>query len=227
MPPARSAPRMTKASPPSAASFPGIAGCVLAGGRSSRMGRDKATIRLPGPEGESTLLERTLALLDGLCGAVYVSVRQGSPACACAAEARLVFDEGPEIGPLGGILSVLGRAARDGFEAVLFLACDLPFAGREPLVRLLSQRELRPEGTLATALRRDEASRPEPLFAVWETTALPLLREARDKGRYSLFRTLPEPCWQAVDCPPGDDGLSLFNMNTPADLAQAAKRHQE
>ncbi len=227
MPRSESGNSRKQAAPPSPAGFPGVAGCVLAGGRSSRMGRDKATIRLPGPEGESTLLERTLALLDGLCGAVYVSVRQGSPACACAAEARLVFDEGPEIGPLGGILSVLGRAARDGFEAVLFLACDLPFARRESLARLLRRREIRPEGTLVTALRRGGAFRPEPLCAVWEAAALPLLAEARAEGRFSLARAVPEARWQTLARPPEDGGEGLFNMNTPADLAQAAKRHQE
>ncbi len=227
MPRSESGNSRKQAAPPSPAGFPGVAGCVLAGGRSSRMGRDKATIRLPGPEGESTLLERTLALLDGLCGAVYVSVRQGSPACACAAEARLVFDEGPEIGPLGGILSVLGRAARDGFEAVLFPACDLPFAGRESLVLLLRQRELRAADTLVTALCRDAFSRPEPLCAVWETAALPLLGQARDKGRFSLFRALPEARWQTVACAPQHGALELFNMNTPADLALAVNRHQE
>ena len=227
MPRSESGNSRKQAAPPSPAGFPGVAGCVLAGGRSSRMGRDKATIRLPGPEGESTLLERTLALLDGLCGAVYVSVRQGSPACACAAEARLVFDEGPEIGPLGGILSVLGRAARDGFEAVLFLACDLPFAGRESLVLLLRQRELRAADTLVTALCRDAFSRPEPLCAVWETAALPLLEQARDKGCFSLFRALPEARWQTAACPPQHGDLELFNMNTPADLALAVNRHQE
>ena len=194
---------------PSPAGFPGIAGCVLAGGRSSRMGRDKATIRLPGPDGEATLLERTLALFDGLCGAAYVSVRQDSPACACVGEDRLVFDEGPEIGPLGGLLSVLGRAGRDGFDAVLVLACDLPFAGREQLVRLLRRRERRPAGTLATALRRDGASRPEPLCAVWETAALPLLAEARDKGRYSLFRALPQPAGRPSTVPPATAGSAF------------------
>jgi molybdopterin-guanine dinucleotide biosynthesis protein A len=218
---------MRQAASTAPAGFPGVAGCVLAGGRSSRMGRDKATIRLPGPDGSATLLERTLALFDGLCGTAYVSVRQGSPACADLSEDRLVFDEGPEIGPMGGILSVLGRAGRDGFEAVLFLACDLPFAGREHLVRLLRQRELRPEGTLVTALRRDEASRPEPLCAVWETASLPLLEKARDQGRFSLSRALPEARWQAVGCPPGGGELGLFNMNTPADLAQALTRHRE
>ena len=227
MPPARSASRMTKAPPPSAASFPDIAGCVLAGGRSSRMGRDKATIRIPAPQGEATLLERTLALFQGLCGTAYVSVREGSPACALVPEERLVFDEGPAIGPLGGLLAVLGRARREGFGAVLFLACDLPFAGRESLVLLLRQRELRAAGTLVTALCRDAFSRPEPLCAVWETAALPLLGQARDKGRFSLFRALPEARWQTVACAPQHGALELFNMNTPADLALAVNRHQE
>ena len=227
MPPARSAPRMTKAPPPSAASFPGIAGCVLAGGRSSRMGRDKATIRIPAPQGEATLLERTLALFQGLCGTAYVSVREGSPACALVPEERLVFDEGPAIGPLGGLLAVLGRARREGFGAVLFLACDLPFAGRESLVQLLRQRELRTAETLVTALCRDSSARPEPLCAVWETAALPLLEQARDKGRFSLFRALPETRWQTAACAPQHGALELFNMNTPADLALAVNRHQE
>ena len=211
----------------SPAGFPGIAGCVLAGGRSSRMGRDKATIILPGPKGEATLLARTLALFEGLCGTAYVSVRRDSPACAHVPEAMLVFDEGPEAGPIGGLLAVLGRAAREGFGAVLFLACDLPFARRESLARLLRRREIRPEGTLVTALRRGGAFRPEPLCAVWEAAALPLLAEARAEGRFSLARAVPEARWQTLALPPEDGGEGLFNMNTPADLALALRRPQK
>jgi molybdopterin-guanine dinucleotide biosynthesis protein A len=81
-----------------------VTGVVLAGGKSSRMGRDKATLEFDG----ETLQERAVAVLRE-CFAEVVVIRQ---------------DDVPGLGPIGGLLTAL-RHLRT--EALFLVACDMPF----------------------------------------------------------------------------------------------------
>lgn len=96
-----------------------LAGVVLAGGNSARMGRDKASLTVDGV----SLGERALAALLG-AGAepAAISGPRGIP------------DLIPEKGPLGGILSSLH--AFEGHDGVLFLPCDLSMPSPEMLFPL-------------------------------------------------------------------------------------------
>src|SRR5213594_4238966 len=85
-----------------------IAVCVLAGGSSSRMGRDKTLLRL----GQHTLLRHARLAADGLHLPVRVIRRDLLPRC----------------GPLSGIYTGLKTSHA---EAELFLACDMPFVSAE------------------------------------------------------------------------------------------------
>src|SRR5262245_50591350 len=88
--------------------------CILAGGLSSRMGRDKASLRL----GRRTLLGHIRAIASGL----------GLPV-------RVLRDDAvPRCGPLGGLYTALQSGTH---EAELFLACDMPLVSRELLEKLL------------------------------------------------------------------------------------------
>ena len=92
-----------------------IEACILAGGLSSRMGTDKARLRL----GRKTLL-----------GHVRAAAR------AAGLPLRVIRrDIVPRCGPLGGVYTAL-RSTRA--EAVMFLSCDMPFVTGELLQRLLS-----------------------------------------------------------------------------------------
>jgi molybdenum cofactor guanylyltransferase len=90
--------------------------CILAGGLSSRMGRDKAALRLGG----RTLLGHVRANAAALGLPVRVLRKDLVPPC----------------GPLGGIYSALATSPR---PAVLFLACDMPFVGPAILRRLIAK----------------------------------------------------------------------------------------
>ncbi len=90
--------------------------CILAGGLSSRMGRDKARLRL----GNRTLLGHVRATARQLLLPVRV----------------IRHDRVPRCGPLGGIYTAL---ASTGAEAVLFLSCDTPFVSRSLLRQLLER----------------------------------------------------------------------------------------
>src|SRR5690606_15155389 len=104
---------------------------VLAGGRSSRMGVDKAT--LPHPSG-STLLDRQIALLRGLGPAeLLVSVRSGQDLGLLDRDVCTVRDDGTA-GPLGGIVAALKAATQ---PRLLVVAVDLPYLDADTLRALL------------------------------------------------------------------------------------------
>ena len=95
-----------------------VLGCVVAGGRSSRMGRDKASLVLAG----ESLLARAVRALSGVCSSVVVS---GSVA-ATALGLPVLADAVPGLGPLGGIVTVLRFAKQEGAAWVMFLPVDMP-----------------------------------------------------------------------------------------------------
>ncbi|MCL2110967.1 MAG: molybdenum cofactor guanylyltransferase [Clostridiales bacterium] len=100
-------------------SLAGVAGCVLAGGMSRRMGTDKALLELDG----RLLIE---IAMDGFCGFPEVFVSAGD-AEGCGRYAftsvRVIPDERPSLGPLGGIVSALKASER---MFVCFRPVDAP-----------------------------------------------------------------------------------------------------
>lgn len=103
----------------------GIAAAVLIGGHSRRMGKPKENIVIKG-DGR-TFLDKLCDEVDscyGQCiGGRYISVRKGQSVYRDGY--ITVEDIYDDIGPLGGLISVLTQAGKDGYSAVLLLACDM------------------------------------------------------------------------------------------------------
>ena len=118
-------------------------GLVLAGGRSTRMGEDKAALRYAG----CTQLERAMALLTPLVARAYVSVRRDQTADPVRARFAQIEDALEEVGPIAGILAA---QARHPEAAWLVLACDLPFLDALTLAHLIAARDA---AGIATAYR--------------------------------------------------------------------------
>ncbi len=133
-------------------------GLLLAGGRSTRMQRDKAAIEYAG----RTQLERAMALLEPLVARSFVSVRADQRDDPQRGGYNCVVDYLAECGPIGGIHAAL--RAHPG-AAWLVLACDLPFLDAATLQQLIAARD--PE-RVATAFRSSHDGKPEPLCAIWE-----------------------------------------------------------
>lgn len=93
-----------------------IAGVVLAGGASSRFGRDKAEAVYRGRK----LIDWSIAALTPFCGAIYVS---GHAHATCAS---VVDRPRPGLGPLGGLAGALTAARDAGYAHLLSLPCDTP-----------------------------------------------------------------------------------------------------
>ncbi len=183
-------------------------GLVLAGGLSSRMQRDKASLEYLG----RTQLERSFELASRHVSPVFVSVRADQSAEPTRAHRPLIIDSVDGAGPMTGIRSAF---ARFGDVAWLVLACDLPFLTDAALERLLRERD---PGALATAYRSAHDGLPEPLCAIWEPAAAAQLAAAQASGescpRKFLIRNrtkLVEPI----------DRHALDNVNTPEEYAEA------
>lgn len=183
---------------------------VLAGGRSRRMGSDKAVLKL----GEKSLLQWALALAEANSGKVVVAgpVRQGI-------KARYVPDiPGFPPSSLLGLASALQTAAG---EWQLAIGCDMPFV-RPELVRLLA-RSCNAGGAVAMWHNRIQ---PLPLLLP-RAKALPLSLELLEAGRFHLAALLDrlEPAVVPAEEVARMDksGLSFFNINSRDDLDTARK----
>jgi molybdopterin-guanine dinucleotide biosynthesis protein A len=184
---------------------PDIFGLVLVGGRSSRMGRDKATLEYAGKPQAAVAYE----LLDGICAKTFLSCRQGQePLHGLPA----VFDVVADIGPMGGIVSAF-HAHPD--KAWLVLACDLPFLTPATLRHLVAHRGA---SRLATAYRSAHDGRPEPLCAIYEPAIAGKLKKLVAWDEVCPRKALIKLAALLLDLP---DPKALDNVNHPHEFAAA------
>lgn len=182
-------------------------GLVLSGGRSTRMGHDKAALQIEG----RTQLARAFDLLAPLTARGFVSVRadqQQDP--LRRAYPHIVDLPDAPAGPIRGIL-----AAQQAYPGVAWLvvACDLPRLDATTLQHLIARRD---PARVATAYRSTRDALPEPLCAIWEPASQLLLAAATAAGRNCPRKVLIQSDTLLLDQP---HPQSLDNVNTPADLA--------
>lgn len=182
-------------------------GLVLAGGRSARMGRDKAQLIYA----ERPQLQAAFELLRQVVSDCRVSVRADQRDEPLRAGFPQVIDAIEDIGPAAGLLAAHAQAPH---AAWLALACDLPLLDVPALESLIAGRG---PHIAAVAFRSGHDALPEPLCAIWEPAALQRLQAQVAAGRYGLrsaligddVRLLPLPSPQTLD-----------NANTPEDHAR-------
>jgi molybdopterin-guanine dinucleotide biosynthesis protein A len=165
--------------------------CILAGGLSERMGRDKARVRL----GRRTMLGTVRKAAESAGLPVRVIRRDCVPRC----------------GPLGGIYTGLKTARAD---VVLFLACDMPFVSTE-LVRWIVDKCAR-SGKAVFVRSGDDVGFPLVMQATQSETVAAQIK----KNELSL-KYLAKVARAKVIRPPRRWLAQLRNINTPADLQQA------
>lgn len=203
--------------------MPDAVAVVLAGGRSSRMGRSKAALTWHG----STLLHRAAAVL-GRAGPVVVVAAAGQELPELPPGVRVVRDPVPELGPLQGIGAGLAAAAEQA-DTAFVAAVDMPFLHPAFTARVL--RALTGDAEIALPHARGHR---QPLAAAYRTALAPRIDELLAAGPARpgmLFERsvvtvlhdadlLADPRLARLD--PGLD--SLVNVNTPDDLAAARAR---
>ena len=187
-----------------------LTGIVLAGGLSSRLGHDKAQVRLANAE-EPDFLARAAGMLAACCQRVIIVGRAHPDYEHCP-------DDIPGRGPAGGIATALKVSE----SACLVLSCDLPFMEREVLERLIACRAERPVGTLATSYRQKDTGHVESLVAIYEKEALPCFQSRIHEGRLKTSQAVPLSQQHFLDYT-AEEALPFFNINYPADLLVARK----
>ncbi|MBI3880353.1 MAG: molybdenum cofactor guanylyltransferase [Verrucomicrobia bacterium] len=167
---------------------------ILAGGLSTRMGRDKARVRL----GPRTLLGHARAAARGLGLPVRVLRRDLVKRC----------------GPLGGLLTALATTRHD---AVLFLSCDLPFLTAESLREPIRRRRATDE---AVFYRDADGVVCFPFLLT--RAALAAVRAQVERREFSLQR-LARALRPRLLAVPRRRAGEWFNVNTPGELAKARR----
>ena len=199
-----------------------IAGIILAGGLSRRMGGGEKPLR---PLGGRSLLDHVIARLTPQVGTLAINAN-GDPARLAAFGLPVVPDtvEG-FAGPLAGILAGLEWAAANTTARQLAsVAGDTPFFPRDLVHRLMEATDGKPE-TIATA---SSGGRTHPTFALWPVDLAAALRAAlveRDERRVTAFiaRHAHVEVDFAFQRVAGLDYDPFFNINTPQDLAEAGR----
>jgi len=180
-----------------------IFGLVLAGGRSRRMGRDKAAMIYR--DGRSQV-EVVCALIESVGVRPFVSLRvdQESPA---GETVDVVHDAFGESGPVGAIASAQAKHPDCGW---LVVACDLPLLN-EPTLRNLLEAE-RDCDVICFSSEHD--GRPEPLCALWLPDSSEAVRTAV-AAEHLCARRLLEAGDLSVRCLESVTAGALDNANTP------------
>lgn len=186
-----------------------LSGVVLAGGRSRRMGRDKAFLTVGG----ETLVQWQVALLRSAgCDEVMVSGRAGVDYGVPGA--RVVYDPVENAGPLAGLVAALVAMKND---RLLVLAVDLPRMTKGFLERLAAA------GDAQVSVVAHGLNGYEPLGACYARSMLGPARAALARGEFSLQALIGRA--EAVGLVsrlapnPGEEGI-FANWNSPEDLGR-------
>jgi len=184
------------------------AAIVLAGGKSRRLGRDKAAVAVGG----TPLLARMVSLARLFCPTVAVAGRDPSP---LVGDAPWFLDEIPGLGPMGGIITALERYKCP----LLVLSCDLPKLDEKTLETLMDAWRLKPGHAVMTTFLQQDTGYIEALVSVYEPQAAPLLKDAAREGCLKLSRAVPPGLRHHVPYIPDPSG-PFFNVNTQEDLSR-------
>ncbi len=200
-----------------------VTGYVLAGGKSSRMGRDKALLELAG----KPLVAHAVEKLRSVCASTFILSGQGK----LAVYAPLVPDRHPGCGPLGGIEAALLHTQTDWN---LFLAVDMPFV---PVVFLTKwvQGVMSRSGGRLSLFTVD--SIPQPTLCMVHREAAPFIEAAIKAKRYRVLPVLEDAARRLaahsgiplteVLLERGTDARDFFvNLNTPEEFARAEAQLQ-
>lgn len=155
---------------------------IQAGGRSSRMGTDKAWLEING----RPMIEHVLAAAEPIAAGLSIVINSASPnegryrELAEKWNARLLYDLHDHKGPLGGIHTALKNCGEN--DAALILACDLPFLTTE-FLNFLCQKHR--SGNAAITVPTDQNNHLQPLVAIYNLACLPAIEEmvSNDKLR--------------------------------------------
>ncbi len=181
-----------------------IKGIVLAGGKSLRFGSDKALADFGGV----TFLERSVSLLQSLVLDVTIisNPSRDYSFLGCRVENDHIADKGP----LGGLFTALTLFSEN---ALLILACDMPYVSKESLQRLIQAHGQIHQATIF----KSRGPKLQPFPGIYESSLKEAVAASVTGTALSMQVFLKQiPTLQQVDQPDACD--DLININTSDDL---------
>ncbi|MCR5666735.1 MAG: molybdopterin-guanine dinucleotide biosynthesis protein B [Eubacterium sp.] len=196
---------------------------ILCGGKSSRMGSDKAHL----PFGDKALVEYMIDRFSSAFEHIYLSVKDKRNYEGLNIPISMIEDQIVDCGPIGGIYSILSSIEED---RALFVSVDTPFADPQAAVRM-AEFSLGHEVSLV----RRSSGKIESLFAVYAKKCLPGIRSCIDAKRYALKAIHEHADTVYIDdtslfdsekdyFSDADIETCFFNMNTRQDYFSALRR---
>ncbi|MHC4648356.1 MAG: molybdenum cofactor guanylyltransferase [Planctomycetota bacterium] len=183
---------------------------IMAGGRSTRIGRDKSIL----PIGDKPMIKHICDQLVPHFDQLLISANDPSTYDFLALE--VVPDAAPGRGPLMGIASALKASAN---EVNFVIACDIP----EVNIRLL-RRMLRQAGDYDAVIPRTAGSQYEPLFAVYKKNAVDAMQNALSSGKTRVMDGLNNCTVKYIDLDPAERPK---NINTMQDYTKFVQRQKD
>ena len=180
-----------------------LAAAILAGGRARRMdGVNKGTLVI----GRTAIIDRQLKTLADIARDIFVVGR--SDLAWTSRGLRVIPDEIPDAGPLGGIYTAIVRSP---CERTLVVACDMPFLSSAFLRELAAVRD-------ADLVIPRHARGYEPLCAIYSRACADDIRERLARGMNEASRLPAAMRVAEVDV---DNEAFFVNVNTPHDYERA------
>lgn len=190
---------------------PPLKALIMAGGKSVRMGKDKTHIDYHGKPQFAHIYE----ICQELGLEPYVSCRTEQQSYYSENGFRTVADRIIDMGPLGGIASAFMMAPD---HAWLIIAADIPFIDQEVLSELIKHRSYT---HTATAFQSPFDRFPEPLIAIWEPKAFPMIMSFIALGYSCPRKVLIQTGANVIHASQPE---KLENVNTPDELQDALEQ---
>ena len=182
-----------------------LAGVVLAGGASRRMGRDKATVIVSGPTGPTTMVEQVIAAVGARCAPVFVIAAPGQPLPELSA--TVLRDEVRGVGPLLATGRGLRAAAEAGAERAFVCAVDMPLMTADLIDELA--------GHTGAEVVLPWDGRDHYLAGIYQTSLVGRIDELVAAGERSMRALVDSVNTQRIVMP---ESRALTNVNAAADL---------
>ncbi len=177
---------------------------VMAGGKSTRLGSDKAELTW---KGKSFL--NHICYEAKLTGLDVIVVGRESPVDWKSGDIAFIPDMYPNIGPIGGLITAIEHL---GDSAILLLPVDCPLIKSEHINWLIEQYH---SDNLGMIVRTDNGI--EPLFSIYNQSCKSLIQDSISNGMRSLQKVISVGDFNVVEAPENIE-KALFNVNTLEDL---------
>ncbi|MCR9202632.1 MAG: molybdenum cofactor guanylyltransferase [Planctomycetaceae bacterium] len=193
---------------------PSLAAVVLCGGRSMRMGADKAMVQLAG----RTLLQHVVDRAAQACSQIVVVAAAEQTLPALPASVHVICDDVPDAGPLAGLLTGMRWLQRQSaaVSGIWLTGCDTPLVDADVVLRVASRLGE------ADAVAIECEGHTNPLLAVYRPSLLAALELQFAQGERSLSRCLNRLKARSVRAIDVASVSQLINVNTPEVLARVA-----